>query len=175
MPAHIRALSLITMLYPAFWGSSCSATGRSLERRRRARLPLSVIDALLRKRSALHPCGSPVYPPAALWRERVLPSACLLRFGRLCRLSARVARLSHPAWLPRILMGSPAISNFWGERSARRKRYTRAVPVVAWALAWASAHRPPPVSATLGIQRKPSILLFAMDRGGSATITFVTG
>ena len=30
-----------------------------------------------------------------------------------------------------ILSGSPRISNSWGERGARRKRYARAVPAVA--------------------------------------------
>ena len=35
-----------------------------------------------------------------------------------------------PLWLRTHFIGIPENFNFWGERSARRKRYTRAVPAV---------------------------------------------
>jgi len=44
----------LTMLYPAFSGKTCIATGRSPERQRRARRPLSG-TALLQKRNEPHP------------------------------------------------------------------------------------------------------------------------
>ena len=68
---------IITMQYLTFSGSSCSAIGRSLERRRRARRPPSG-TALLRKRNVLRLSGSPgTYPTAALWS---LNGSCLRLF-----------------------------------------------------------------------------------------------
>lgn len=64
--AHMRAY-LITIACRACGGSSCNATERSPERRRRARLPLSG-TVLLQKRNEPHPSGNPgTYPTAALW------------------------------------------------------------------------------------------------------------
>ena len=84
----------LTKLYPACGGSSCIATERSPERRRRARLPLSG-TALLQRQNVPHPSGNPgTYPTAALWSG-------LLRCGRLCRLSRAKARISRPARLSR--------------------------------------------------------------------------
>ena len=49
-----ESVTNLTKLYPAFSGKTCIATGRSPERRRRARLPLSG-TVLLQKRSEPHP------------------------------------------------------------------------------------------------------------------------
>ena len=86
----------ITKRYPAYAGSSCNATEHSPERRRTIRLPLSG-TALLQKRNEPRPCGSPVYPTAALW-SRARTDSCLLPV--CCALggsaaSLRAKRASH--------------------------------------------------------------------------------
>ena len=86
----------ITTLCRAFSSSSCNATERSPERRRRARLPLSG-TVLLQKRNEPHPSGSlGTYPTAALW-SRAGTGSCLLPRAAGCNARGASNRTQQPS------------------------------------------------------------------------------